>query len=355
MRKETGKQVTKKYTKSISGNLISDIRLLIETARHDVAVTVNAGLTILYWQIGSRIRQDILKEKRADYGKEIVATLSRQLTGDYGNNFNEKNLRRMIQFAEVFPDKEIVVSLIRQLSWTHFIALIPLKDDLQRDFYAEMCRIERWSVRTLRKKIDGMLYERTAISKKPEKLIEKDLAALREEDRLTPDLVFRDPYFLDFLGLKDTYSEKDLETAILREMESFILELGAGFSFVARQKRITVDNEDYYLDLLFFHRKLKRLIAIELKLGKFKAAYKGQMELYLRWLEKYEKESNEETPLGLILCAGKTTEQIELLQLDKSGIKVAEYMTELPKRELLEQKLHKAVELARKRLEAKPA
>ena len=355
MRKETGKQVTKKYTKSISGNLISDIRLLIETARHDVAVTVNAGLTILYWQIGSRIRQDILKEKRADYGKEIVATLSRQLTGDYGNNFNEKNLRRMIQFAEVFPDKEIVVSLIRQLSWTHFIALIPLKDDLQRDFYAEMCRIERWSVRTLRKKIDGMLYERTAISKKPEKLIEKDLAALREEDRLTPDLVFRDPYFLDFLGLKDTYSEKDLETAILREMESFILELGAGFSFVARQKRITVDNEDYYLDLLFFHRKLKRLIAIELKLGKFKAAYKGQMELYLRWLEKYKKEPGEKTPLGLILCAGKASEQIELLELDKSGIKVAEYMTELPKRKLLEQKLHKAVELARKRLEVRAA
>jgi predicted nuclease of restriction endonuclease-like (RecB) superfamily len=261
----------------------------------------------------------------------------------------------MIQFAEVFPDKEIVVSLIRQLSWTHFIALIPLKDDLQRAFYAEMCRVERWSVRTLRKKIDGMLYERTAISKKPEELIEKDLAALRDEDKLTPDLVFRDPYFLDFLGLKDTYSEKDLETAILREMESFILEIGAGFSFVARQKRITVDNEDYYLDLLFFHRKLKRLIAIELKLGKFRAAYKGQMELYLRWLEKYEKEPGEETPLGLILCAGKTTEQIELLQLDKSGIKVAEYMTELPKRELLEQKLHKAVELARKRLEVKPA
>ena len=252
MKKETGKQVVKTYNKSISGDLIGDIRRLIETARQNVAVTVNAGLTILYWQIGDRIRQDILKRKRAEYGKEIVATLSRQLTDDYGNNFNEKNLRRMIQFAEVFPDKEIVVSLIRQLSWTHFIALIPLKDDLQRDFYAEICRVERWSVRTLRKKIDGMLYERTAISKKPEKLIEKDLAALREKDRLTPDLVFRDPYFLDFLGLKDTFSEKDLETAILREMENFMLELGVGFSFVARQKRLTIDSEDYYLDLLFF-------------------------------------------------------------------------------------------------------
>ena len=355
MRKQTGKQVAKTGNKSISGDLIGDIRSLIETARHNVAVTVNTGLTILYWQIGNRIRQDILKEKRADYGRKIVVTLSRQLTEDYGNNFNEKNLRRMIQFAEIFSDMEIVVTLSRQLSWSHFVAILPLKDDLQRDFYAEMCRIERWSVRTLRKKIDGMFYERTAISKKPEKLVKKELAALREEDTLTPDLVFRDPYFLDFLGLKDTYSEKDLETAILREMESFILELGAGFSFVARQKRITVDNEDYYLDLLFFHRKLKRLIAIELKLGKFKAAYKGQMELYLRWLDKYEKEPGEETPLGLILCAGKASEQIELLQLDKSGIKVAEYMTELPKRELLEQKLHKAVALARKCLESKPA
>ena len=354
MRKETGKQVVKTDNKPISGNLISDIRRLIETARHNVAVTVNAGLTVLYLQIGSRIRQDILKEKRADYGEEIISTLSIQLVKEFGNGFSRPNLFRMIQFAEVFSDMEIVVTLSRQLSWSHFVAILPLKDDLQRDFYAEMCRIERWSVRTLRKKIDGMLYERTAISKKPEKLIEKDLAALREEDRLTPDLVFRDPYFLDFLGLKDTFSEKDLETAILREMESFILELGAGFSFVARQKRIIVDNEDYYLDLLFFHRKLKRLIAIELKLGKFRAAYKGQMELYLRWLEKHEKEPSEKTPLGLILCAGKASEQIELLELDKSGIKVAEYMTELPKRELLEQKLHKAVETARKRLEAKP-
>jgi len=355
MRKETGKHVVKTDNKPISGNLISDIRRLIETARHNVAVTVNAGLTVLYWQIGSRIRQDILKVKRADYGKEIVATLSQELTKEYGNGFSYSALTRMVRFAEIFPDTQIVATLSRQLSWSHFKEILPLKKPFQRDFYAEMCRVERWSVRTLRKKIDGMLYERTAISKKPEKLVKKDLAALREEDRLTPDLVFRDPYFLDFLGLSDTFSEKDLESAILREMESFILELGAGFSFVDRQKRITVDNEDYYLDLLFFHRKLKRLIAIELKLGKFKAAYKGQMELYLRWLEKHEKEPGEKTPLGLILCAGKASEQIELLELDKSGIKVAEYMTELPKRELLEQKLHKAVELARKQLEAKPA
>jgi predicted nuclease of restriction endonuclease-like (RecB) superfamily len=354
MRKQTGKQITSTGSKPLSGDLIGDIRRLIEAARHNVAAAVNTGLTLLYWQIGSRIRQDILKEKRAGYGEEIVPTLSAQLVPEFGTGFGVRNLFRMIKFAEVFADEKIVSTLSRQLSWSHFVEIIPLTGDLQRDFYAEMCRVERWSVRALRKKIDGMLYERTAISKKSEELVEKELTTLRKEDILTPDLVFRDPYFLDFLGLKDTFSEKDLESAILREMESFILELGAGFSFVARQKRITVDSEDYYLDLLFFHRKLKRLIAIELKLGKFKAAYKGQMELYLRWLEKYEKELSEETPLGLILCAGKNSEQIELLELDKSSIKVAEYMTELPKRELLEQKLHKAVELARKRLEGKP-
>jgi predicted nuclease of restriction endonuclease-like (RecB) superfamily len=275
MKKETESQITKIENKPISSDLIGDICSLIETARHNIAVTVNAGLTILYWQIGNRILHDILKEKRAKYGEEILPTLSAKLVPEFGSGFSVRNISRMVRFAEVFPEGEIVVTLSRQLSWSHFVAILPFKDDLQRNFYAEMCRVERWSVRTLRKKIDGMLYERTAISKKPEELVKKELSALREEDRLTPDLVFRDPYFLDFLGLKDTFSEKDLESSILREMESFILELGVGFSFVARQKRIAIDNEDYYLDLLFFHRKLKRLIAIELKLGKFKAAYKG--------------------------------------------------------------------------------
>lgn len=339
--------------KSVSQNLIGDIRQLIESARQSVATTVNAGITLLYWEIGTRIRQDILKKERAEYGKQIVSTLSKHLEAEYGRGFSRRNLFHMIRFAEVFPDREIVHALSTQLTWTHFREIIYLDDNLKRDFYAEMCRIERWSTRTLRAKMQGMLFERTAISRKPEELAKQEIAALREEDKLTPDLVFRDPYFLDFLGLKDTYSEKDLEDAILREMENFLLELGTGFSFLARQKRITVDDEDYYLDLLFFHRKLKRLIAVELKLGKFRAIDKGQMELYLRWLEKYEQEPGENSPLGLILCAGKSTEQIELLQLDKSGIRVAEYMTELPDRKLLEQKLHSAVILARKRLEEK--
>ena len=270
--------------------LVNDVRQMIEETRSAVATAFNAGLTMLYWNIGKRIREEILKGERAEYGQEIVASLGRELSAEYGNGFSVKNLHRIIQFAEVFPDEEIIVSLIRQLSWTHFLALIPLKDPLQREFYAEMCRIERWSVRTLRKHIDSMLYERTAISRKPEEVIQHELATLREQDRLSPELVFRDPYVLDFLGLKDRYLEKDLEDAILRELEAFLLELGAGFAFVARQRRIQIDDDDFYIDLLFYHRSLHRLIAIDLKLGNFKAEYKGQMELYLRWLDKYEKQ-----------------------------------------------------------------
>jgi predicted nuclease of restriction endonuclease-like (RecB) superfamily len=267
-----------------------------------------------------------------------------------GNGFSRPNLFRMIRFVEVFTVEKIVSTLSRQLSWSHFVEIIPLKDPLQRDFYAEMCRIEAWSVRTLRKKIDGMLFERTALSRKPAELARQELEALREEDKVTPDLVFRDPYLLDFLGLKDSYGEKDLEAAILREMEQFILELGVGFTFVARQKRITVGEDDFYLDLLFYHRKLGRLVAVELKLRRFKPADKGQMELYLRWLEKYEQVPGEESPLGLILCAGKSEEQIELLQLEKSGIRVAAYLTELPPKDILQKKLHETIIFARSRL-----
>ncbi len=163
----------------------------------------------------------------------------------------------------------------------------------------------------------------------------------------SPDLLLKDPYVLDFLGLSDRYLEKDLEDAILREMELFLLELGAGFSFVARQKRVQIDNDDFYIDLLFYNRKLRRLVAIELKLGDFKAEYKGQMELYLRWLAKYEQQEQEGPPIGIILCAGKKQEQIELLELGKSGIHVAEYLTVLPPREALQAKLHQAIENAR--------
>jgi predicted nuclease of restriction endonuclease-like (RecB) superfamily len=285
--------------------VLAEVRDLILEARQQTARAVNVGLTLLYWKVGDRIRREILKESRAEYGAEIVRTLAAQLELEFGRGFGEKSLRRMVQFAEAFPDPQIVATLSRQLGWSHFREILPLEDPLQRDFYAEMCRIERWSVRALRSRIDSMLYERTALSKRPARLIEQDLKALREEDRLTPDLVFRDPYVLDFLRLRDTYSEQDLESALLREIESFLLELGTGFAFVERQKRITLDGDDYYLDLLFYHRRLRRLVVIELKLGDFKPADVGQMELYLRWLDRHERQEGEERPIGLILCAGK--------------------------------------------------
>lgn len=334
--------------------LFSDIKSLIDSAKQKVATEVNSTMSALYWEIGNRINQDLLKKERAEYGKQTVSSLAKQLQFEYGSNsFSEKNLRRMMQFATVFPDRNIVVSLIRQFSWTHIVAFIPIQDELKREFYMQMCRLENWSVRTLRQKIDSMLYERTAISKKSDETIKNELATLKEEDKLTPDLVFKDPYFLDFLGLHDTYSEKDLENAILSEMEKFICEMGTDFGFMARQKRITIDNEDYYIDLLFTHRRLHCLVVVELKLGEFKASYKGQMELYLRWLEKNDHVEGENKPIGLILCAGKNSEHIELMHLDESNIRVAEYLTKLPDQKLLEQKLNQAIEFAKNRLESK--
>lgn len=332
---------------ALSAPLLADLRLLIEQTRQQVAQTVNAALVLMNWHIGKRINDEILKNKRAEYGKEILPTVSAKLQPEYGKGFSARNLAKMVQFAEAFPDAEIVSTLSRQLGWSHFVEIIQLKDHLKRDFYAEMCRVERWSVRTLREKINGMLYERTALSKKPEELIKQEIAALREDDTLTPDLVFRDPYFLEFLNLADAYSEKDLENAILRELERFLLEVGSDFAFVARQKRLTVDGDDFYIDLLFYHRRLRRLVAIELKLGKFMPADFGQLEFYLRWLDKYERQAGEESPIGLILCSEKSTERVEILALEKQGIRVAEYLTELPDKKLLEQKLHEAIRLAR--------
>ena len=314
---------------------------------------MNAELTQLYWQVGTRIQRDVLQGERAGYGQKIIAGLSKQLTIAYGKGWSRKQLHHCLRFAETFPDQEIVSALRRQLSWTHIKSLIYIDDPLKRDFYTQMAESEGWSTRTLSERIDSMLFERSALSKKPEETIRLELQALAEKGDMTPALVLKDPYVLDFLELNDHYLEKDLEDAILRELERFLLELGTGFTFIARQKRLQIDDDDFYVDLLFYNRRLKRLIAIDLKLGNFKAEYKGQMELYLRWLARHEQEADEKPPLGIILCAGKKQEQIELLELDQSSIHVADYLTELPPRAVFEAKLHSAIEAARKRLAAK--
>ena len=328
-----------------NNNLFEQIKNIIEQTKQNVAISVNSSLTMMYWEIGNKINQDILKNQRAEYGKEIVVTLSRQLQDNFGKGFDEKNLRRMMQFANAI-EKQKVVTLSRQLSWSHFLALLPLQESLKIEFYAQMSIVQNWGVRTLRERIDSMLYERTALSKQPEELIKYELDNIKQEE-FSKNMILKDPYILDFLDINDRYLEKDLEDAILRSIEQFIFELGVGFSFIERQKRIIIDGEDFKIDLLFYNRKLKRLIAIDLKIGRFKAEYKGQMELYLKWLSKYEKEEGENEPLGIILCADKKEEQIELLELEKSGIHVAQYLTVLPPKDVLEAKLHQAIESAK--------
>ena len=330
---------------------VSEIKTLIEQSKRNVALAINSEITALYWHVGNRINSEILQNERAEYGKQIVQSLSAQLEQEYGKGWGEKQLRQCMQFALVYPDKEIVYALRRQLSWTHLRTVIYMEDALKRAFYIEMCKLENWSSRQLKERIQSMLYERTAISKKPELTIQNDLELLQNEQKMSADLVFRDPYVLDFLGLSDAYSEKDLETSIIAELQRFIIELGSDFAFMARQKRITIDNREYYIDLLFYHRRLKCLIAIDLKIGEFEAAHKGQMELYLRYLEKHEQVEGENTPIGLILCTGKNEEHVELMQLHKSNIHVADYLTLLPSQKVLKQKLHQAIEIAKNRID----
>jgi predicted nuclease of restriction endonuclease-like (RecB) superfamily len=333
-----------------SGSLFKNISVLIEESRSRTVLAINSEITLLYWKIGKYIRQDILKKKRANYGQKIVESLSEQLTKQYGKGWSKRHLHNCFRFAETFPDEQIVHALRTHLSWTHIRSIIPIEDELKRKFYIELCKIEKWSTRQLEERINSMLYERTAISKKPDKTIRQELQHIKEQKQITPDIVFRDPYILDFLGLSDSFSENDLESAIIIELQKFIIELGNDFAFLARQKRITIDNRDYKIDLLFYHRRLKCLAAIDLKIGEFEAGYKGQMELYLRYLEKYETMEGENSPVGLILCTGKNEEHIELLRLEKSNIRVAEYLTLLPDKKLLKQKLHKAIEIAKHKL-----
>lgn len=333
----------------IETTLVNEIRNLVTEAKQQATIAVNTTLTHLYWQIGQRIHQEVLGGARAEYGRKVIATLAQELTKEFGRGWSSRNVAYMLQFYDAFPQAPIVHTLSAQLSWSHFKQLIAMADPFQRDFYAQMCRIERWSVRELASRIDSMLYQRTALSKQPEALIELELQSLAQNDQISSNLLLKDPYVLDFLDLTDHYLERDLEDAILRDLESFLLELGAGFTFIARQKRIQIDNDDFYIDLLFYNRRLQQLVAIDLKMGAFKAQYKGQMELYLRWLDKHERQPGEEPPLGIILCAENRQEQVELLQLDADGIHVAEYLTELPERQLLHERLQRAIDAAQQK------
>ena len=293
-----------------SADLYSKISNLITAKKYTVSRAVNSAIVFLYWEIGETICKDILQNHKAEYGKNIINEVAKQLSQNYGKGFDRTAIFRMVQFYQEFPDKEKVATLSQQLTWSHFVVLLPIEDELKRDFYAAMCKSENWSVRVLRERKNSMLYERTAISKKPDETIKNDIALLMEKDKMSLDLFYRDPYVLDFLGLKDNY-----------------------------------------MDLLFYHRSLRRLVLIELKLGAFEPEHKGQVELYLRWLKKNEMCEGEDDPIALILCAEKSQETVELMELDKGSIHVAQYLTKMPPKELLEEKLAIAIENAKEQLE----
>ena len=334
-----------------SRDLYQKIVNLISSRKKTVASAMNSAMVLLYWDIGQTINQDVLNNAKADYGQGVVEEVSKELSLEYGKGFDRTSIFRMIQFSQRFPDREKVATLSQQLTWSHFVVLLPIEDELERNFYAAMCKNEGWSVRTLRERRQSMLYQRTAISQKPEETIRNDVAQLMDADKMTLDLFYRDPYVLDFLGLKDTYSEKDLENAILTELEHFILEMGSDFAFLARQKHFILDGKDYFMDLLFYHRSLRRLVLVELKLGEFEPEHKGQVELYLRWLKKHEMQEGENDPIALILCAEKSQETVELMELDQGSIHVAQYLTKMPPKHLLEEKLAIAIANAKKQLE----
>ncbi len=286
----------------------------------------------------------------AFFARFIFRNLSLRLTERYGKGWSYSTLQHCVRAAYTFTESDIVSAVQRQFSWSHLKSIMYLSDPLARKFYMQMCYYEHWDTRTLDKKIDSQLYERTAISRKPEEVILRTLDETAESNMLVPDLVFRSSYFLDALGLPDSFSEKDLESAIISQMQEFISEMGTDFAFLARQKRITVDGTDYYIDLLFYHRGLRRLVAIDLKLGKFKPEHEGQMLLYLRYLNRNERREGEESPIGLILCSEGHTEHIEYLMLDEqSPIKVAQYYTQLPDKKLLAEKMQRAIAIAKAR------
>lgn len=332
-------------------NIYEEITALIQEKKVTVKKIVNDAMVSLYWGIGKRLNEEIIGNHKPEYGKCIVEGISTRLAAEYGTGFDKTSVSRMIKFYQEFPDYGKVATLSQQLTWSHFVELLPIHDELKRNFYAVMCMNENWSVRILRERKSSMLYERTAISKKPEETIRNEIDMLRDDGKMSVDMFYRDPYILDFLGLKDTYSEKDLENAILAELEKFILEMGSDFAFMARQKHFVLDGKDYYMDLLFYHRTLRRLVLIELKLGEFEPQDKGQVELYLRWLEKNERIESEESPIALILCAEKSQETIELMELNNGNIHVGQYLTKMPPKELLEQKLSLAIANAREQLE----
>jgi len=320
--------------------VFSNISHIIEKRKFNAVSSANSQVIVMFWEIGKYINLNILEDTRADYGKKILSTVSTKLVTQYGQPFVEANLYRMKRFATVFPDINAIVDFVPFLSWSHFCEIMRIKDEQARLFYAKDAVERQSGIRELRQTIARKAYERIEIANMQ-----------LTSQSLVPFNVFKDPYLLDVFDLKDNFLESDLENAILLELEKFILEFGSGFAFMERQKRIIIDGDDFKIDLLFFHRTLRRLVAIDLKTGRFKPKYKGQMEIYLKWLDRYERKEGENSPIGLILCTEASRDQIELLEMDKAGIAVAEFWTNLPPKSEFEKLIKNALAEANERIE----
>ena len=330
----------------VSDSLYRGVAEIIDDAKHVVVVYVNKHANLMFWHIGHFINEDLGYRKYSAYGDKIIATLSQRLTNHYGKGYTYSAVTRMMKVARIYHDEEMFATLSQTLTWSHFLELISIEDGTKRLFYQQMGIAEHWSVRQLRDKQDQMVYERSLLAAKPEDDIVKTLEKV-SPTHMEPDAVLRNSYVLDFLGLSGYYSEEDLEAAIAKQLEAFILELGQGFAFLERQKRFSIDGTDYYLDMLFYHRKLKCLVAIDLKLGKFKPQYKGQMELYLKYLQKHDMQPDENPPIRLLLCSEGNTEHIELMMLNEDRIKVAQYLTCLPNKQWFIDKLNRSILIAK--------
>jgi predicted nuclease of restriction endonuclease-like (RecB) superfamily len=244
------KKTKKKLSSEVLGSeiLISDISVLIEKAREHVAREYNVSHLVLNWMIGKRIEAEVLKYKRGEYGEQIIIEISKILMHKYGAGYSRPNLFRMVKFAKLFNKEEIVSTVSRQLSWSHLIIICSIEEEIKRKFYTEMCKVQKWSVRDLQKQIKSMLYERTAISKEPELVARASIQELEDNGKLSSSMIFKDPYFMDFIGDSNYFNERDLENLILDNITSFLQELGSEFCFVARQKRMSTSNKDRYLE-----------------------------------------------------------------------------------------------------------
>ncbi len=331
---------------TVCEHLYNGVTAIIDNAKSQVAIYVNAHASMTFWSVGKYIIDDMDYRTYSAYGKKILATLSQSLTSRYGKGYTYSALTRMMKVARVYSEREMFAMLSQTLSWSHFLELVTIKDPIKRLFYQQMGLVEHWSVQQLRDKQNEMTYERSLIAAKPDDEIVEALESITPL-YVEPDVALKSSYVLDFLGLGSFYSEKNLEDAIALQLEQFILELGQGFAFLERQKRFTIDGTDYKLDLLFYHFKMRCLIAIDIKIGKFKPQDKGQMELYLKYLQKHDMQPGDNPPIGLLLCGEGNTEHIELLMLDEDRIKVAQYLTILPDKQWFLDKLNRSIMIAK--------